>query len=171
MSMTRLPPGPRGPGLWHGLRYAIDPLGYLQRLHDRYGDIFTIRFPDFGTLVYVAEPGLVKEVFTGSPQELHAGAANATVLEPAVGPSSVLTLDGEAHLQQRKLLLAPFHGRAIDRYREVMLDATRRDIETWPVGRPFALRPHTQRITLDVILRAVFGMDDTEGMAAAHGVV
>src|SRR4051794_39125717 len=169
--MGQLPPGPRGPGLWHGIRYALHPLGYLQRLHARYGDIFTIRFPDFGTLVYVAEPGMVKELFTGSPRDLHAGEANATVLEPAVGPSSVLTLDEDEHMRQRKLLLAPFHGKEIDRYREVMLEATRRDLETWPVGEPFALRPHTQRITLDVILRAVFGMADAEAMRTAHGVV
>src|SRR3954468_21732105 len=171
LHVGQIPPRPRGPALLHAIRYAMDPLGYLPSMQRRYGDVFGLAFPDFGDLVYVAEPSLVKELFTGSPADLHAGAANATVLEPAVGPSSVLTLDGEEHLRQRKILLAPFHGKAIEHYRDVMLDATRRDLETWPVGRPFALRAHMQRITLDVILRAVFGMSDASGMSEAHAVV
>ena len=153
------------------LRYVADPLGFLARLHRRYGDIFSLRFPDFDRLVYLAEPGLIKELFTGSPADLHAGESNATILGPAVGPSSVLTLDGDEHMRQRKLLLAPFHGRAIEHYRDVMLDATRRELETWPVGEPFAMRDHTVRITLDVILRAVFGMQDGAAMAHAHAVI
>jgi cytochrome P450 len=157
--------------LLHGINYARDPLGYLTKVQRRYGDVFSLRFPDFGQLVYVAEPSLVKELFTGAPADLHAGAANATVLAPAVGPSSVLTLDGDEHMRQRKLLLAPFHGKAIEHYRDVMLAATRRDLETWPVGTPFATRKHMERITLDVILRAVFGIDDGEGMHSAHTVI
>src|SRR3954447_26991369 len=117
-------PGPRTPALWNGVQYLSHPLSYLTGLHRRYGDIFAVRFPEFGTLVCVAEPSLVKTVFTLPPADAHAGEANATVLEPAVGPTSVLTLDEEAHMRQRKLLLAPFHGRAIDNYRDVMLEAT-----------------------------------------------
>src|SRR4051812_475729 len=169
--MAKPLPGPRAPALVNALRYLRNPLGYMADLHRRYGDIFAVRFPDFGTLVGVAEPSLVKEVFTLSPKDAHAGEANATVLLPAVGPSSVLTLDEDAHMRQRKLLLAPFHGKAIEHYRAIMLDATRRDLETWPVGEPFAIRAHTQRITLDVIMRAVYGLDDSEDVADAHETV
>jgi cytochrome P450 len=137
-----------------------DPLGFLARLRERYGDAFTVKFPYFGRIVYVADPELVKEVFTGSPAVFHAGEANATVLEPALGPNSVLTLDDEPHMQQRKLLLPPFHGERVRRYGELIREVTRREMESWPVGRPFALRPHTQKITLSVILRAVFGIED-----------
>jgi cytochrome P450 len=154
------PPGSTAPAFLQGLRYMRDPLGYLSRLQRRYGDIYTVRFPFFGRIVYVASPELVKEVFTGSPDVFHAGEANATVLEPALGPSSVLTLDDEPHLQQRKLLLPPFHGERIRRYGELIRDVTRREMASWPVGEPFALRPSTQRITLSVILRAVFGIED-----------
>ena len=84
------------------------------------------------------------------------------MLEPALGPHSVLTLDEAPHMRQRKLLLPPFHGERIERYGELIREATRREMESWPVGEPFALRPHTQRITLAVILRAVFGVDDEE---------
>ncbi len=169
--MRRLPPGPRAPAIVNALRFARDPLGYLPGLRERHGDIFSVRFPDFGRVVYVAEPALVKGLFSGGPAELHAGAANATVLEPAVGPGSVLTLDGDPHMRQRKLLLAPFHGRAIAHYRELIADSARRDLATWPVGRPFALRPHTQRITLDVILRAVYGLGEEDDIDEAHAVV
>jgi len=155
-----LPPGPGIPALLQGMRYMRDPLRFLTGFHERYGDVFTVRFPYFGKIVYVAEPELVKEVFTGSPAVFHAGEANATVLEPALGPSSVLTLDDDPHMQQRKLLLPPFHGERIRRYGELIREVTRRDMESWPVGRPFALRPHTQWITLSVILRAVFGIVD-----------
>ena len=155
-----LPPGSRMPAALQALRYARNPLDFLIDLQRRYGDVFTVRFPYFGRLVYVTRPDLVKEVFTGSPAQMHAGEANATVLEPALGPNSVLTLDDAPHMQQRKLLLPPFHGERIDAYGELMREATRREMESWPVGEPFALRPHTQRITLAVIMRAVFGVHD-----------
>jgi cytochrome P450 len=157
-----LPPGPRTPAALQALRYALDPLPVLIELQRRYGDIFTVRFPYFGRLVYVTTPELVKAVFTGSPAQFHAGEANATVLEPALGPNSVLTLDDAPHMQQRKLLLPPFHGERIDAYGALMREVTLREMESWPVGEPFALRPHTQRITLAVIMRAVFGVHDEQ---------
>jgi cytochrome P450 len=158
--MSALPPGSSAPAFLQGFRYLHDPLGFISRYRERYGDIFTVRFPFFGQIVYVAGPELVKEVFTGSPAVFHAGEANATVLEPALGPRSVLTLDDEPHLRARKLLLPPFHGERVRRYGGLIAEVTRRDMETWPVGEPFALHPHTQRITLTVILRAVFGITD-----------
>jgi cytochrome P450 len=167
----KVPPGPRGPGIVQGLRYARDPHGFLDRLRRRYGDVFAISFPIVGRIVYVADPALVKEVFTGSPEQMHAGEANATVLEPALGPNSVLTLDETPHMRQRKLLLPPFHGESIRRYGELIREATRREMESWPVGEPFALRPHTQRITLAVILRAVFGIDDEARFARAERLI
>jgi cytochrome P450 family 135 len=159
---TAAPPGSGLPSIAQAVNYARDPLGFLARLQRRYGDIFTVSFPYFGRVVYVADPGLVKAVFTGSPDRFHAGEANATVLEPALGPNSVLTLDDEPHMRQRKLLLPPFHGERIQRYGELMREITMQEMESWPVGEPFALRPHTQRITLAVIMRAVFGVHDED---------
>jgi cytochrome P450 len=169
--VARLPPGPRAPSVLNALRYARDPLGFFVRLRERHGDVFRISFPSFPDVVYLADPGLVRELFMSDPAQLHAGEANASVLEPALGPRSVLTLDEGAHLRQRKILLAPFHGRAIQRYRELIRESARRDLATWPVGRPFAVREHTQRITLDVILRAVYGLGDDQDLAGAHAVV
>jgi cytochrome P450 len=154
------PPGSRLPALVQALRYTRDPLGFLIKYHRRYGDVFSVSFPYFGRLVYVADPALVKALFTTSAEQLHAGEANATVLEPSLGPHSVLTLDEAPHMRQRKLLLPPFHGDRIDLYGELMREITLEEMESWPVGEPFALRPHTQRITLAVIMRAVFGVHD-----------
>jgi cytochrome P450 len=159
------PPGSRRPALVQAARYARDPLGFLAKEQRRYGDIFSVRFPFFGRIVYVARPDLVKAVFTGAPADFHAGEANATVLEPALGPNSVLTLDDEPHMRQRKLLLPPFHGERVQRYGELIVEMTRREMQRWPLGRPFAMRPHTQRITLAVIMRAVFGVHDEQRLA------
>jgi cytochrome P450 len=159
---VRFPPGTRLPAAAQVGLYARDPLGFLIRNQRRYGDMFTVPFPFFQRLVYIADPVLVKELFTTSPQEAHAGEANATVLEPALGPNSVLTLDEGPHMRQRKLLLPPFHGERIQRYGELIRETTVREMQSWPVGEPFALRPHTQRITLTVIMRAVFGVHDED---------
>jgi cytochrome P450 len=161
----QVPPGSRAPALVQAVRYARDPLGFLAAAQRRHGDIFSVRFPYFGRIVYVARPDLVKAVFTGSPADFHAGEANATVLEPALGPNSVLTLDDEPHLRQRKLLLPPFHGERVQRYGELIVAMARREMASWPVGEPFAMRPHTQRITLAVIMRAVFGVHDEDRLA------
>jgi len=170
-SHSPLPPGPKAPALLQGLRYTRDPFGFLGRHQRRYGDIFTISFPYFGRIVYVASPELVKAVFTGSPAQFHAGEANATVLEPALGPNSVLTLDDAPHMRQRKLLLPPFHGESVQRYGELIREITLREMESWPVAEPFALRPHTQRITLAVILKAVFGLHDAQRLDRAEGLI
>jgi cytochrome P450 len=131
---------------------------------ERYGDVFSSRFPVFGRVVYVAEPSLVKEVFAGDPKTFHAGEANALALGDALGEHSLLTLDEERHMSQRKLLLPPFHGESVRRYVDVMAEATEREVAGWPVGRAFSLRPRMQAITLEVILRAVFGVRDGERM-------
>ncbi|MGC1166390.1 MAG: cytochrome P450 [Solirubrobacterales bacterium] len=164
-------PGSRAPGVAQLLHYARDPLGFLPDQQRRFGDIFRVRFPYFGPIVYVARADLVKALFTGDPAVFHAGEANATVLEPALGPNSVLTLDEAPHLRQRKLLLPPFHGERVERYGELIRETSRREMESWPVGEPFAMRPHTQRITLAVIMRAVFGVDDEDRLARFEGLI
>jgi cytochrome P450 len=171
MALPAFPPGPRAPAFVQLFRFGRDPFGYVRKAHARYGDIFAVKFPSFGRMVYVADPELVKQVFAGNARRFHAGEANATVLEPAVGPGSVLTLDEDEHMRQRKLLLPPFHGDAVRRYGELIREIAEQEMESWPVGRPFSLRPHTQRMTLDVILRAVFGVRDPERFALAQRLV
>jgi cytochrome P450 len=160
MTARDLPPGPSTPSPINAIRFARDPLAYIRSFYERYGPVAKSRFPGLGLMVYVAEPELVKQVFTGDSSTLRAGEANATVLEPAVGTNSLLTLDGEPHMRHRKLLLPPFHGDNVRRWEGTIREITEREMETWPVDAPFSLRDHTQRITLDAILRAVFGVRD-----------
>ena len=143
---------------------TASPYGWMVKRWRRYGDVFSSRFPIFGRVVYLADPALVKQVFTGDAQTFHAGEANTLALGDALGEHSLLTLDEERHLSQRKLLLPPFHGESVRRYVEVMADATEREVATWPVGKEIELRPRMQAITLDVILRAVFGVRDDRRM-------
>ncbi|HET6998846.1 MAG TPA: cytochrome P450 [Solirubrobacterales bacterium] len=170
-SDATLPPGPRTPAVVQLLNYGRDPLGFLSEHQRRYGDIFSVRFPYFKRIVYVAQPDLVKALFTGDPSRFHAGEANATVLEPALGPNSVLTLDDAPHMRQRKLLLPPFHGERVQRYGDLITEVTRQEMKSWPVGEPFAMRPHTQRITLAVIMRAVFGVHDEDRLRRFEGLI
>jgi cytochrome P450 len=111
--------------------------------------------------VLISDPESIQKVFTGNPDHLRAGEAGA-IMRPVVGNESVLLLDGPPHLRQRKLLLPPFHGERMQRYGDVMREVTEREISTWPSGEPFAVWPRMQAITLEVIIRAVFGVNDAE---------
>ena len=143
-----------------------DPIGFLERCRDRYGDYFTAGFPLVGTVMYVAEPGEVKRVFTGTPELFHAGVANARMFEPVVGRFSLLTLDEGDHLRQRKLLLPPFHGERMRAYEGIFADVAAREVERWPLGRPFPIIDGMRRITMEVILRAVLGVAEAQRLRA-----
>jgi cytochrome P450 family 135 len=171
MTVAELPPGGRVPSLLNAWRYSRDPVGYIRFYHRRYGAVACTRFPGIGLAVVVADPALVKQVFGTDPSVARAGEANATVLEPTVGTTSVLTLDEGPHMRQRKLLLPPFHCNSVRRWGETIRAIADQDIGAWPVGEPFALRSRTQRITLAVILRAVFGVRNEERFHRAQVLV
>jgi len=152
------PPGPRSPALFQIARWVMQPLGMLREYHAKFGDVFTLRTPRNEKFVIVADPDLIKQVVTADPATLLAGKGNATVLEPMLGKFSLLTLDGADHLRQRRLLLPAFHGERMQAYGSVMTEVTDASIDTWPMHQPFALHPMMQAITLDVILRTVFGV-------------
>ena len=156
-----LPPGPRLPKLVQTARIGYGTLGFLRRCQRRYGDIFTLRYHPFGTLVYLCDPAAIKSVFTGDPATFQAGQANQ-FMEPILGRRSVLLLDGDEHMRTRKQMLPAFHGKSVTRYRDVIAEIAARDVQHWPVEQPFALRPRMQAITLEVILRAVFGIEEDE---------
>jgi cytochrome P450 len=137
----------------------------MRRSRARYGDAFTIKLNAAETFVFLCDPEDVKRTFTGDPRLLRAGEANA-ILRPVVGPRSVLLLDEPEHMVDRKLMLPPFHGERMQRYGDIMVQAARDEIARWPVGEPFALWPRMQAITLEVIVRAVFGVDDRDRMEA-----
>ena len=155
-----LPPGPRLPAVAQGAWFLRRPVEFLERMRDRYGEAFTASFPGIGTVVYVADPETVRAIYTGNPDTFQAGIANAQLFEPVVGRSSLLTLDGSAHLAERRLLLPPFHGERIQRFADAFAAVARREIATWPRGRPFSLLAAMRRITMEAILRAVLGVDE-----------
>jgi cytochrome P450 len=125
--------------------------------------MFTIRIVHEGTWVFVSDPEAIKQVFTGDPRLLHAGAANLVLL-PVLGESSVLLLDEPEHMAQRKLMLPPFHGKRMHAYRDVMARVAAEEIDRWPADSPVRMRPRMQALTLEVILRAVFGVDEGESL-------
>jgi cytochrome P450 len=146
------------------LGWLLRPGPFMERCRERYGDTFTITIRNEGTWVFLSHPDDVRQVFTGDPRLLRAGEANA-VLRPVVGSRSVLLLDEPDHMTQRKLMLPPFHGERMQRYGELMAEVTQAEIARWPVGEPFALWPRMQAITLEVIMRAVFGITDAQRFA------
>jgi len=156
---TSLPPGPTESAWRQTLRYVRDPVTALERWGDHFGDLFTVRVVGMPPLVFAAAPRELRQIFTASPAQLEAGAANGQ-LKPIVGSRSILVLDGEEHHRHRRMMLPPFHGERMATYAATMRDATRRAIATWPRNTPFALQPHMVRITLEVLLRSVFGMTD-----------
>ncbi|MEA2351184.1 MAG: cytochrome family [Thermoleophilaceae bacterium] len=144
--------------------WAYRPESILRHCRERYGDAFTIRTFGIGDIVCLADPNAVKEVFTGDRDVFHAGEANAA-MEPVLGPHSLLILDGARHIQERRWLLPPFHGKAVGTYGERIREIAEREVETWSVGKPFAVKPRMQAITLEVILQAVIGVRDPERLA------
>jgi cytochrome P450 family 135 len=154
-----LPPGPRMSRAMQTAIWSRHAQWMLRQCQARFGDAFTIRIAYEDTWVVLSNPDAVKQVFTGDPLKLHAGEANRILL-PVVGANSLLLLDEAAHLEQRKLLLPPFHGQRMMRYGELMAQIATAEIERWPLGEPYRLRPRMQEITLQIILRAVFGVSE-----------
>ncbi len=140
--------------LW--VRRAQWMLGQCSR---RFGDTFTLKIAGQGTWVVLSDPRDIETVFKADPEIARAGEGNR-ILEPVLGPDSVLLLDGRAHLRQRKLMLPAFHGRRMADYRELIASIARDEIERWPRGEPQRLRPRMQALTLEVILHAVLGVSD-----------
>lgn len=159
-SAAPLPPGPRLPALAQTVWALRDPVGFLQRCADRYGDIFRVRFLRFPTYVYVADPALAREVYATDRTVGHAGPTRKEFLEPLVGENSLLCLEGEEWLRQRKLIGPAFHRRQVERYDAQIVAIARDHLERWPREGVVQLRPLMQAMTLDVILRLVLGVSD-----------
>lgn len=152
-------PRARGSVLRLTLELARAPDQFLQRLSASYGQAVALRLLGFGETVWITDPGAVKAAY-GDPGQLRQGEASAPILSPVLGEHSVLTLDGTAHMRQRKLLLPPFHGDAVRAYERVFEELTARELASWKLGQRFRLRPRMQRLTMEAILTAVLGIED-----------
>ncbi len=159
-----LPPALEMNRTLQAMRFSVRQVPLLFKTRRELGETFGLRFPqrrDFGDDVtyFVTHPDHVRSLFTAP--ELALSTAGESPLRPIVGPSSVLTTVGPTHMRQRKLLLPPFHGEAVERYVAMIEQVAERQIDSWPVGEPFALGPKMQAITLDVIMTGIFGVEGT----------
>jgi cytochrome P450 len=164
----QMPPGPRLPRVVQTAGFMLGGVRFLDSCRRRYGNAVTFSTLFDDRFVMVFDPELVKQVFQGSNAQLHAGEANA-LLGPIVGERSVLLLDGAEHLRHRKLMLPAFHGRQMLAHTETMRACADLEIDSWPVGEPFAVLPSMQSLTLRVILRAVFGYETGPAEAELRG--
>jgi cytochrome P450 family 138 len=155
----KLPPTPRVPKALQGAAFSISRRWTVQQMARRHGDVFMLNVPVYGPIVVVANPQLAKQIFTTSPEVLGNIKPNLSRL---LGSGSLFALDGDEHRQRRRLLAPPFHGKSIKNYETIIEEETLREISGWPEGTAFATLPSTMRITLNAILRAVFGAEGAE---------
>ncbi|WP_103339172.1 cytochrome P450 [Amycolatopsis sp. CA-126428] len=161
-TMTRpavLPPGPTAPRAVQGAYALTQPLRGMRRLKERYGDAFTVNVPIFGNAVVISGAAEIKQLFTSGPELVDNLEVN---LGRVLGSRSMFALSGDEHKRQRKLLVPPFHGRRLAAYEKIVEEETARELASWPEGKAFATLPSMMRITLNAILRAVFGAEGAE---------
>ncbi len=156
-TVTAAPPSSRMPRPAELVQFLRDEPALLRRLHARYGDVFQMKV-ERRPWTMLAHPDAIREVFRQPPDVLHAGDANE-ILKPALGPTSILVLDEAAHMRQRRLLLPAFHGERLKAQAAGIREVAERQVRRFPTGRPFSLRPHTQAIALEVIVRIVLGVE------------
>lgn len=157
MAASALPPGPRAPAPLQTARWLTRHVELLESCRREFGETFTLRFTGVGPLTFVTAPAAAKQLF-GTDREHRLPSGRQMLLEPVLGPRSLLLLEGGEHLRRRRLMLPAFHGERMRAYERTIAEVTAAAVERWPLEAPFAIRPRTQAITLEVILRAVFGV-------------
>jgi cytochrome P450 family 135 len=155
------PPLPRPLQSWLGVAY---PVRARLELRKRYGDVFRTTDVLAGTVIHIADRALIEQIFKWKPAQYNVGEPRQ-MMEPVTGPSSILLLDAERHMRMRKLMLPPFHGEAIAHYADLIARITNREVDGWRPGDTIRTRAVAQTITMEVIIRAVFGITDAERVA------
>lgn len=153
----RIAPGPSAPPLWQLLRYTHTPLQFLEQCGRQFGDAFLVQLAGYGKFVMLSSPAAVRDVFHGDGDVLHSGEGNEFLI-PTVGPTSVLVLDGDPHMRQRRIQLPPLKGERMRSFFDSMQAATLEAVRAWPLDRPFGVIEWMQQITLRVICEAVLGL-------------
>ena len=169
-AQTGLPPGPRMPRALQTAIWSRQAQWFLEQSRAPFGPMFSMKIAFEGDWVVLSDPDLVKQVFTGDPRVFHAGEGN-DILRPLLGDNSLLVLDDDRHMSQRKLLLPPFHGSRMAGYEETMRTIAAREIDSWPSGEPYKLRPRMQAMTLEIIIETVFGVHGGERLGELRGAL
>jgi cytochrome P450 len=159
--VSALPPGPNEPPAIQTARWLLRPISFMESCRRRFGDAFSVTFMGFQSpMVMLSDPAAIQALYTNPKHGLPPGRTIA--LLPVMGARSVLLLEGADHLARRKVMLPPFHGERMQAYEDTVRDVAVREIESWPPGGELSLHPRMQAVTLEVILRAVFGVTDEE---------
>jgi cytochrome P450 len=165
-----LPPEPKSSPLVQTLRWSFRPLPFMQQCRERYGDSFSVKFLTFERpMVMISDPAAIKALYTERSHGLPPG--RDIILTPIVGPRSLLVTEGADHLAHRKLMLPPFHGERMRSYQPIVEEIVDREIDSWPLGEELAIHPRMQAITLEVILRVVFGVAEGPRLQRLRGVL
>jgi cytochrome P450 family 135 len=163
-TVSKLPPGPSEPPAIQTARWLLRPISFMESCRRRLGETFSVTFMGFTTpLVMLSDPAAIQELYTNPKHSLPPG--RTVALMPVMGPRSVLLLEGAEHLARRRVMLPPFHGERMQAYESTVREIAVREIESWPDGGELSLHPRMQAVTLEVILRAVFGVTDEERRA------
>ncbi len=166
-----LPPGPRWPSLLQSIALIRFRHRFVPAMHRRYGDVFTVRImPSGSALVLFTRPEHAKEIFAGDPEVFHAGKGNA-ILGPIMGEHSLLLQDSTEHKRARKLLMPAFNGAALRGYESLVTEIARAEVTGWTPGQPFRSLDRMNALTLEVILRVVFGVTDEQRLAELRPLV
>ncbi|MFI6214798.1 cytochrome P450 [Nocardia brasiliensis] len=162
---TGYPPGPRLPAFVQSVLFQTDRQRFLPALARRYGDVFTMRIPPFARrFVVFSRPEHIREIFAGDPRDLHAGEGNQ-ILGHIMGPHSLLLTDEEEHARARRLLMPAFNGSALRSYRDLVTELTVAEIDRWTPGSTLITLDRMNALTLEVIMRVVFGVSDASTRA------
>ena len=165
-----LPPEPSSSPLVQTLRWAFRPLPFMQECREQIGDAFSVKFLGFERpMVLISDPEAIKALYTERANGLPPG--RNIVLEPIMGPRSVLLLEGEDHLARRKLILPAFHGERMRSYQPVVEEIVGAEIDSWPLDQEFPIHSRMQAVTLEVILRVVFGVADGPRLERLRGLL
>ncbi|MEH2193199.1 MAG: cytochrome P450 [Nostoc sp.] len=160
MSALKLPNGPQTHPWIQMYQWLTNPLEYIEACAKRYGDIFTLQLgSNFAPQVFISNPQAIQQILATDPKKLDSG-ASAGIKAPLLGQQSLLSLDGKPHQRQRKLLTPPFHGERMLAYGELIREITEQVTNQWQVGETFTVLPSMQEISFQVILKAVFGLED-----------
>jgi cytochrome P450 family 110 len=161
-TLMSLPDGPKSPKIWQMLRWITMPFSFMRGCNDRYGDCFTATIGQkLPSVVFFSNPQALQVILTSDNSELFdsPGELNA-LLEPLLGAQSVMGLSGDRHRRMRQLLMPSFHGERMRSYGQLIQDITEEVMSQWVAGKPFSVRQSMQRISMRVILRAVFGLNE-----------
>jgi cytochrome P450 family 135 len=165
-----LPPEPKSSPLVQTLRWSFRPLPFMQECRERHGDNFSVRFVGFERpMVMISDPAAIKALYTERAHGLPPG--RNVVLEPVLGSRSLLLLEGADHLARRRVMLPPFHGERMRSYEPVLDEIVGAEIDSWPLGEGLPIHPRMQAITLELILRVVFGVSEGARLERLRGML